>query len=135
MSEPKSTTRGESRDDRLAQELACGAGIAAAAQAAGVSERTVVRRRADPSFRKRVTERRTAMLNEALGRLTHASAAAAAVIVRLMLEAEDPAIKLRAAKVLLQMGIKLGEYVDLEQRVAVLEQRVEFAEADRKQAG
>lgn len=60
----------------LALALARGASYQEAASAAGIGERTVVRRMSDPVFRSEVERVRSAMLHAAMGRLAATVAAA-----------------------------------------------------------
>jgi hypothetical protein len=56
-------------DEALALAVASGQTLRAAAAAAGIGERTVVRRMADLAFRRRVSELRAEMVAQALGKM------------------------------------------------------------------
>jgi hypothetical protein len=116
-------------NDKLALELAAGATLKDAAKAAGISESTVERRRADPAFRKRVAALQATMMAEALGRLTNACSAAAVVLTRVMLEEKDAAVRVRAANSILAQARDIREHTQLTDRVAELERRAELIEA------
>jgi hypothetical protein len=107
-------------DDNLAAALAAGRTLREAAEAVGVSERTATRRAAEPGFRRRVTELRAAMVQGALGRLSDAMAEAADTLRRL-LRAKRESARLGAARAIYEIGCKLRETVDLEERIAALE--------------
>lgn len=109
--------------ERLALALASGATLQRAAALAGTSERTAARRWADVAFRTRVNELRGEMVNRALGRLARNMTKAAGTL-RQLLDAEHENVRLGAARALLEMGTKLRESVELEQRLAALEQRL-----------
>jgi hypothetical protein len=117
------------RDDALAVSLAGGATLRDAAAAAGIGERTATRRWADAAFRRRVAELRGEMVGQALGRLADGMAAAADVL-RALLGAENSdgeprneKTRLAAAAKLLELGVRLRESVELEERLAALEAR------------
>src|SRR5262245_66356005 len=109
-------------DEALALLLAGGRTHHDAAAAARVSERTVRRRLADPRFRERVAALRAAMVERAAAILAEGMAEGAAVLRQLALEGRSEAVRLGAARALLELGVRLRESVELEQRVAALEQ-------------
>ena len=101
--------------------LAAGKTQQNAAEAAGVSESTVIRRMADPEFRRRVQAVRDDMLKQALGRIT-SSLAEAADTLRVLLTAESESIRLGAARALIDSAVKLREAASFEERLAALEE-------------
>ncbi len=103
--------------------LAAGQTLRLAAEASGVAERTAARRWADPAFRRRVNELRSEMVQQSLGRLANGMTAAADKL-RELLDAESESVRLGAARALLELGVKLRESVELEQRLADLEQHL-----------
>ena len=109
-----------SADETLVVLLAGGATRQQAAQSAGVGERTVYRRLEDPAFRARIEEARADMLARTSALLTGAGAAAAGTLVRL-LRAESDAVKLAAAVRIIELGGKLRTDLELEARIAALE--------------
>jgi hypothetical protein len=114
-------------DEALALALAAGQTVRAAAEVAGISERTATRRRANPGFRQREAELRAGMVQRALGKLADGMAEAADRL-RELLRAESESVCLGAARALVELGVKLRESVELEQRVAALEARLPGAE-------
>jgi len=115
--------------------LAAGQTVRDAAQSAGISERTAGRRTANPDFRRRLTELRAEMVGRALGKLADA-AADAVEMLRKLLKAKADSVKLGAARSILELGNKLRESVESEQRLAALEQsavsiRASLQEAER----
>jgi hypothetical protein len=110
-------------DEALALALATGQTLRAAAEATGVGERTATRRVAEPGFRRRVGELRAEMTSRALGRMADGMADAADVL-RQLLNAESESVRLGAARSLLELGVKLRESVELEERLAALEGRL-----------
>jgi hypothetical protein len=127
MSSPRLTVASE----KIAQELAAGATLKAAAKAAGVSESTARRYRSDPALRKRVAELQTTMMAEALGRLTNACSTAVVVLTRVMLEEKDPTVRVRAANSILVQARDVREHTQLADRLADLEQYAEDWKAAR----
>jgi hypothetical protein len=110
-------------DEALALALATGQTLRAAAEATGIGQRTVTRRWADPDFRRRVGELRAEMTSRALGRMADGMADAADML-RQLLSAESESVRLGAARSLLELGVKLRESVELEERLAALEGRL-----------
>jgi len=111
-------------DETLAVALATGQTLRAAAETAGIGERTATRRWADAAFRRRVAELRGDMVQRSLGRMADGMSEAAEVL-RKLLAAESESVRLGAARSLLELGVKLRESVELEQRLADLEQQME----------
>ena len=110
-------------DAALVTHLAAGVSPAGAAKLAGVSEATAYRRLAHPAFRQRVEKARSDFWDRALGVMSK-GVAESAIVLRKLLRSDDGRIKLQAAKVLLEQGMKVRELVDLEQRLAELEELV-----------
>ena len=110
-------------DEALALAVAAGQTLRNAAVAVGVSERTAARRWADPAFRRRVSQLRGEVVQRALARLADGMTEAADVL-RQLLAAESEAVRLGAARSLLELGVKLREPVELEERLAALEAHI-----------
>jgi len=89
-------------DDALFSALVRGAHAENAAVVAGISERTVYRRLADPVFRGRVDQARELLRESILARLTDAGLDAIGALETLMHESDDDRIRLQSAKTLLQ---------------------------------
>lgn len=104
--------------------LACGATIEQAASQVGLSERTIYRRLADPDFRRRLAETRADMIQRTSGTLTATSAEAVRTLVTLLNPKEPPNVRLGAARAVLELGIKVREAADLENRMIELEAQV-----------
>jgi HEAT repeat protein len=102
--------------------LAAGTTTREAARQAGIGERTATRRLADPGFRQRVQDTRAALVERTLGKLARGSTKAADTLRRL-LKSESDSVKLGAARALLEIGSKLRESVELENRIAELERK------------
>lgn len=106
--------------DKLVLALAAGATVRDAAEQAGIGERTAYRRLADADFRRRVSEARGRLFDTALGRLANLASKAADTLDRLM-QSDKPTVALGAAKAVLELGPRLRELTELEERVCRLE--------------
>ncbi len=109
-------------DEALALALATGQTLRAAADLAGIGERTAARRWADRAFRGRVSALQWEMVRRSVGRMADGMTEAADVLRRL-LAAESENVRLGAARTLLDLGLQMREVVDLEQRLAELEEQ------------
>jgi hypothetical protein len=116
-------------DDSLVFALATGLSVLTAAQRAGVSERTVYRRLDDPVFRQRISETRTGLFAEAVGRLAGLAGKAADALGELLTSERD-LVKLQAAKGVLDLGPKLREAGELAERLDALERLVAGRDED-----
>jgi hypothetical protein len=107
-------------DSALVAALASGMTVKDAAESAGVGERTAHRRLEDATFRRAVGDARARMVENALGQLADASAEAVTTL-RALLKADGETARLGAARSILELGTKLRESVEFEQRIARLE--------------
>lgn len=112
----------------LALALARGASYQEAASAAGIGERTVVRRMSDPVFRSEVERVRSAMLHAAMGRLAATVAAAVDTLSDLLRPGTRSTVRRSAADSILGHALRLREHLDLEERLAALEARLDATE-------
>jgi hypothetical protein len=110
-------------EDSLLLALACGATVEAAARQCGLSERTVYNRLGDAEFKKRLERVRADMVDRSAGMLTAAGGEAVRTLMALQKDS-TPAVRLGAARTILEMGLKIRQLVDLEQRMAELEELV-----------
>lgn len=126
MTESDNENRGnqESQDEALLVALASGASVRQAADAVGISERTVRRRLDEPGFVQRLREKRADALNGVLGRLTFAAAGAVEALKNLMNNSKSDQVKLGAARAILEHCGKLRQDLEFEQRLAELERRM-----------
>jgi hypothetical protein len=108
-------------DESLILALACGASVETAARQCKVSERTIYRRLKDAAFLAEVREARAEMVKRSAGMLTAASGEAVRTLMSLQKDSVPPAVRLGAARAVLEIGIKVRELVDLETRIAALE--------------
>jgi hypothetical protein len=110
-------------DDALLLAVACGVTLENAAAKAGVSARTATRRMADPTFQKRLRAMRLDMVQRTMGALTAAGQEAVRTLLEL-LKGSTPSVRLGAVRMVLEMGIKMREVADLEERLAALEEQL-----------
>jgi hypothetical protein len=104
----------------LALALAAGFGVCAAAEKTNMSRKTAQRKLADPAFRRLVADMRDELIGRALGRLADNMTVASEEIAAL-LKAENPALRLRAARAMLTFGLRLRDSVDLTERIRQVE--------------
>jgi hypothetical protein len=111
-------------DDLLVLALACGATQEAAAQKAGVSKATVQRRMQDPEFQARLQAASADMVKRSALTLTAASTEAIKTLLALQQSSTPYPTRLGAARAILEIGVKLREVADVEERLAALEQEM-----------
>ena len=88
-----------------------GKSISEAAEAGGISAKTIQRRLADPEYQARISQQRSEFLARAVGQLSAASTQAIETLVGL-LQAKSEMARLGAAKAILEYGISLAENQD-----------------------
>lgn len=115
--------------------LAGGATVEAAARRCGFPVTVVRRKLADEKFRRRVQHARGDLTERACGLLTAAGLAAVRALAELQRASSPPAVRLAAAKAVIELGVKLRTVVDLESRVNELEALIDRQEAADTAAG
>ena len=110
-------------DDALILALACGLSAEQAAEQAGVSPATVYRRLQAPAVQTRAEELRHEMLTRAAAMLTAAGVESVRTLADLLKSSYAPAVRLNAARSILDLGVKLRSLVELEGRLLDLEDR------------
>jgi hypothetical protein len=111
-------------DDVLLLSLACGATVDAAAAKAGVSSATVYRRLNEENFQLRLRDLRADMVQRTGGMLTAAAGEAVKTLLALQKETIASSTRLGAARAVLELGMKVREVAELEQRLVALEKRM-----------
>ncbi len=120
----------EEKNSELALILASGVTITSAAEQTQVCRKTVQRKLADPEFRKLVSDLRRQMFTDALGRMAeHATRAADALGT--LVDGDDPALRLRAARAVLSLGLRLNDAVDVSERMDELERQFALRQGAR----
>jgi hypothetical protein len=115
----------KSADEQLRWALACGATVESAAQKAGISARTAHRRLQDPKFRQSLRELKADIVQRSSSTLAAASGEAIKTLVGLLNPKETSAVRLGASRAIVQLGMRLREVTELEERIAALEQRID----------
>ena len=107
--------------DVLLLALACGASVDAAASQAGLSPRTVYRRLATPGFRSQLSGLRADLVQRATGMLSAATLEAVKTLMSLQEVSTPAAVRLGAARTIIELGLKMREEAELSERLAALE--------------
>jgi len=105
----------------LAIRLASGSTIRDACAEIGCSEPTGYRLAKSPEFRQRVSEIRSEITSQAVGKLTQAANHAADALVALLDDQFDPSVRLQAAKAILNALGPLSELGELRARLNRIE--------------
>ena len=108
------------KDTVLALAIASGTSIADAAVKVGVGRTTIYRKLENPDFVRLVCEFRDKLIAVALGRIADNLTRAADALAGL-LDSPEPHIRIRAARALFSMGIRLRDSIDLTARVRTVE--------------
>jgi hypothetical protein len=110
------------KQEAAALALAAGRTLGQAARDCGGGERTLKTWLHDqPAFGRRISELRAEMTSRALGRLVDCMASAAETLDHLSRKGKSETVRLGAARAVLELGTKLRESVELEERLAEVE--------------
>jgi hypothetical protein len=121
------------RQEAAAFSLATGRTLREAAAEAGCGERTIRTWQTTlPAFGQRITALRAEATSRALGHLVRDMAGAARTLGLLSRRGRSEAVRLAAARSVLELGTRLREHVELEERLAALE---EAQDAGGRRAG
>ncbi len=119
-------------DEMLAAALASGRTHRAAAEAAGMSERTVRRRLEAPEFRARVSAQRTELVNQVADRLVGLAPQAVETMYSLLSDNNPPAVRCKAAQAVLSSSRAWRDASEMDARIQMLEALV--ARSTREEA-
>jgi hypothetical protein len=111
-------------DQRLLMALACGATNENAAASAGISEATVYRRLKDVDFQQERRKNKTEMVGRTASMLTAAGGESVKTLLALQKDSIPAATRLGAARAVLELGVRIRESAELEERIALLEARL-----------
>lgn len=106
----------------LALGLARGLTVRDAAKEAGISERQAFRRLSDQTFQSEVRRLRDDIVHRTCSMLSEAGLAAVTTLKILMQEAPTDAVRLSAAKSVLDLGLRLREADGVLSRIEKLEE-------------
>ncbi len=118
----------EEKKSSLGVAIARGQSVAAWARKNGVAERTAQRWAREPEVRKEVANCRRRLMSRALGRMTPNTARAAEIIVRIAVESDSEAVRLKAARAVFSDLIAGSKFSDLEERILEVEEMIEMIE-------
>jgi hypothetical protein len=111
-------------NEKLLMALAVGGTVEQAAQAAGVSRRTAHRRLRDPDFLRRLRQTKRDLSQRTADMLCGACGEAVKTLVALLREPAPFAVRLGAARAIVELSMKTREAGELEERLNDLEDRV-----------
>jgi len=111
-------------DGPLLLALACGVSVEQAARQIKKRERSIYRRLNDPDFRRQLHGIRDDMVQRSAGMLTAAALEAVKTLLSLQSASTPPAVRLGAARAILEIGMNVREVSDLAERLAALERQV-----------
>jgi hypothetical protein len=118
-------TSNKETDRALLRALSCGATVENAARKAGVAERTVYRRLADPAFQAELKKASMEMLQRTAAMLCGAGIGCIKTLVDLQGDvAVTPSVRRRAARDVLDLSLKYRDRADLEPRLAAAEEQL-----------
>lgn len=122
---------GRKQEDAIAA-LLTQRNIEEAAHAAGIGARTLLRWLKLPEFQSAYRQARRDAFGQAVARLQQATSAAAATLLKIMVDPSTPAsVRVRAADSVFNHSAKAIEIEDIEARVAALEQAAASGKARR----
>jgi hypothetical protein len=123
-------------DRLLLRALACGATVENAVHNAGVGERTVYRRLADPAFQAELRKTSLEIFQRTSAMLSGAGLGCVKTLVDLQQDAAvQPNVRRRAARDVLDLSLKFRDRADLEPRLAAVEEHVAGIAAKRGATG
>lgn len=111
-------------NENLLIALACGSTVEVAAAKSGIAIRTVYRRLEDPDFRQQLQDFRANMVERSSAMLTAASMEAVKTLLSLMERSIPHATRLGASRAVIELGLKLRDLLEVEQRLDALEKTV-----------
>ena len=120
-------------DEALLLALACGATVENAARSAGVSASTAHKRLAQPAFKKRLNAMRSDMVERTAGALTAASQQSVQTLLALQKPGVQDAVRLGAAKAVLELGVKLRDLAEVERKMEQLRLKLDALQEAQKQ--
>src|SRR6516165_2684748 len=122
-------------DRLLLRALACGATVENAAHKAGVTERTVYRRLADPAFQAELRTTSLEIFQRTAAMLSGAGIGSVKTLVDLQQDAAvQPTVRRRAARDVLDLSLRFRDRADLEPRLAAAEEQLAIIVSGREPA-
>jgi transposase len=127
MHSPEQNCALTARQERVLAAILQTPSVESAAKRAGVSRGTIYNWMGNPTFKAALSRRQAELFGAALGQLKMATAAAVKRLADLV-AAKDDRLALMAAREILGTALRAHEAVDVEQRLADIEQRLNAAE-------
>lgn len=122
------TTKLTDRQHRALAALLTCPSVSEAAKVAKIGLRTMTRYCADPIFQTEYRRMRAEQVRQAVARLQGASSAAVTTLTTIVQDlTARPAVRIAAARSILEFAMHGAEWEDLENRLALVEQRLEAA--------
>ena len=116
------TSKPSKYQELLATEVACGASIKTASEKIGCKLQTAYNISCTSEFKTRVASIRSEITAQAVGLLTRGAAKAAATLIALTGESNEPSVRLNASKAILATLGPLSELGELRARLDAIEQ-------------
>jgi transposase-like protein len=113
--------RNEAKYESAAVAIASGKSVGETAKALGISQRTLVRWRAEASFQEKVSSIKKDLFGQTSGRLTDLSVTASNVLSDLLASEGKSRLRLEVAKAVIMLAVRLKESVE---RLAALEAKL-----------
>jgi hypothetical protein len=111
-------------DETFLMAFASGATVEKAAHTAGISVRTAFRRLDDPLIKQRLKEIRLEIIQRGSSILSSSAADAVTTLQALMQPNVPAAVRLGAARALLEMNVKIRETAEMIERFETIEARL-----------
>jgi hypothetical protein len=131
---PRGAPLPHARKSQLALWVAAGGKVSAWCKANGFARTTGYKWYAQPEFRRMVEEYRRRAVDRAIGKMARSLGKAVAKIVELIEQAQTDAVKLAAAKALVEKLIDVQDHAELQADLRRLEERLAAAEEGRRHA-
>jgi hypothetical protein len=117
-------------DEALQAALVGGAKVQDAAEMAGVSEATAYRRLQDPEFSESLRQAKADLVDRTASMLTSAAVQAVQTLMDLQKADVSAAVRLGAARSVIELGSRLRDSVEFEARLAALEAQAQGGHQD-----
>ncbi len=111
-------------DETLLMALACGATVEEAATKAGLCRKTAAKRVGEAAFQGRLRDLRGDMAKRASSMLTAAGMSSVRTLLQLQEVTNPPAVRLGAARAALEIGLRIRETVEMEDRLLQVERQL-----------
>jgi HEAT repeat protein len=118
-------------DEKILLALMQSGTIAEAAEKSGLSQRTIFRRLSDEEFRTEWRSARRALVESSIGLMQTGMSRAVQTLLDILNDEKYPAIRVRAAKIIIENSQRSLETFDAIERIEKLEKLFEVKNAER----